>query len=191
MAVYGKAELFDLADFDHNDIEFPAIARGLSNQCRFNGQTEFPYSVAQHSVHACQYGEAHGWPIEVLRWVLMHDAAEAYVGDLIMPIKWKLNTFNRLENNVMEAIIQRFGLHTPVPIDEIKRADMTMVYLEMLAMFPEVNWQDPIMGAVKNNADTDYRMHFSYWNHKLALQEFTNKALELGVIDDEEAEEVH
>lgn len=58
------------------------IATGLSNICRFGGQLPRFYSVAQHSILVCELA-----PPELKREALMHDATEAYLGDMIKPLK--------------------------------------------------------------------------------------------------------
>lgn len=90
------------------------IATGLSNQGHFCGQSPIFFSIAQHCMLAL-----HGYyklfpkaPINdpVALAVLMHDAAEAYVGDLIKPIKNRLPEFSIIENRILFAIGDRFGI---------------------------------------------------------------------------------
>lgn len=63
------------------------FARTLSHIARFNGQTPYHYSVAQHSVTCAFYGAAAAEPLANRRWLLLHDAAEAIIGDIIRPFK--------------------------------------------------------------------------------------------------------
>ena len=63
------------------------IAHSLAHQNRYNGHTVVPYSVAQHCCLGAQYVKHKGFgPRSVLR-ALLHDAAEAYMGDIISPVK--------------------------------------------------------------------------------------------------------
>jgi len=80
----------DLTGSTANDIDPLDIAQGLSRACRFAGQTTAFYSVAQHSVLASYYV-----PPEDALPALLHDAAEAYLGDLTGPLKRLLVSFHQ------------------------------------------------------------------------------------------------
>jgi hypothetical protein len=92
------------------EIHIEDIAGALSRICRFGGHTRDFYSVAQHSVMVSQVCA----PEDAL-WGLLHDAAEAYIGDLPRPIKRHSSMMNyRLsEGYVMLAVTERFGLEPP------------------------------------------------------------------------------
>jgi hypothetical protein len=82
------------------------IAHALSNICRFGGHSRLFYSVAQHSVLVAELG-----PIRLRKEALLHDATEAYVGDVIKPLKVLLgDVFENIENSFLKAIIKKFGL---------------------------------------------------------------------------------
>lgn len=87
------------------DIDIVDIAHGLSMICRFGGHVKQFYSVAQHSVMACELAEP-----SVRLAALLHDATEAYIGDCIRPLKVQLPQFNAVEAKVCAAICERFGL---------------------------------------------------------------------------------
>lgn len=86
------------------------IARSLSQTCRFRGHTRHFYSVAQHSVNVSQTLAG-----ELQLWGLLHDAAEAYLTDAPRPLKRHLSGFDELENAVLRAVGERFGLPWPIP----------------------------------------------------------------------------
>lgn len=67
------------------DADIDEIAHALSNICRFGGHTKVFYSVAQHSVHVARcVEETHP---DLALEALFHDAPEAYLGDVIRPLK--------------------------------------------------------------------------------------------------------
>jgi len=80
----------DLTGSTADDIHPQDIAQGLSRACRFAGQTTAFYSVAQHSVLASYHV-----PPEDALHALLHDAAEAYLGDLTGPLKRLLASYHQ------------------------------------------------------------------------------------------------
>lgn len=105
----GKA--FWVADPKEKDIDIRDIAHGLSNICRFAGQSRRFYSVAEHSLLL-------SWvvPRQQALWALLHDAPEAYMGDIPRPVKRCIPGISELEAGVMSCVARRFGLEgTEVP----------------------------------------------------------------------------
>jgi len=109
------------------DFNLEDIAHALSMLCRFNGHSDFFYSVAQHStVMSTKVSK------ENRLWALFHDAAEAYLGDLIRPVKRGSALgieFSALEDHTLSMIAERFDLPWPIP-DEIHEADNRMLATE-------------------------------------------------------------
>lgn len=79
--IYG-GKVVDLLSPRVEDVSIEHIARSLSKQCRFNGNTRKFFSVAQHSVIASQY-----MPEDFRIYGLLHDAHEAFIGDISTPVK--------------------------------------------------------------------------------------------------------
>lgn len=101
------------------DVDPRDVAHGLAMKCRFNGQTQVFYSVAQHSV--LLYEHVRRLPVDpyVSRSLLIHDAAEAYLPDVPRPIKQALVGFKEMEDRVSRAVYRRFGLATSLLSDPV------------------------------------------------------------------------
>lgn len=90
---------FDYDNPENSPVMIEDIARGLANTCRFGGQCPQFYSVAEHSVLMARHlFAAHGSSIAYN--ALMHDAAEALIGDIPKPMKEILPDYQALERRV-------------------------------------------------------------------------------------------
>ncbi|MDP3133715.1 MAG: phosphohydrolase, partial [Burkholderiaceae bacterium] len=87
-----KGNRFYPAEPRIDGIDIEDIAHGLAYQCRFNGQTSAFYSVAQHSLMVADLV-----PPALRRAALLHDAAEAYLGDMVKPLKALVPDFGHIE----------------------------------------------------------------------------------------------
>lgn len=90
------------------DVNITDIAHSLAMQCRFVGHCKYFYSVAQHSLRAVQ--ENRDVPLHLQKWLLMHDAAEAYLSDISRPVKKLIPQLGEIEDRVMRVIQQAFCL---------------------------------------------------------------------------------
>jgi hypothetical protein len=129
----------DLLDPSPLDIEIEDIAHGLARVARWNGQTggSHIFSVAQHTllVDAILRQRTPNAPDRRLRLaVLLHDAPEYVIGDLITPFKAIIGeSYKVVEQRLLAAIHVRFGLPAALPGDIaklIKSADRAAAYLE-------------------------------------------------------------
>ncbi len=104
------------------------IAHALSMLCRFAGQGDRFYSVAQHCV---EVSRAVGSDPVRRRWGLLHDASEAYVVDMPSPVKHvpAMRPYRELEDRITAAIATTFDLSLPEPL-AIKRADRRLCRAE-------------------------------------------------------------
>ena len=132
----------DLLNPSPLDIEIEDIARGLSFQARWNGQTrgEFPYSVAEHSI-LVEDIFARLYPKALPKWrlaALLHDAPEFVIGDMISPVKSAVGPgYKALDDRLTAAIHLRFGLPATLPVTikkQIKRADRMSAWMEAVSI---------------------------------------------------------
>ena len=98
------------------DVSVVDIAHALSRQCRYNGHVEGFLSVARHSLWVAEHLEHHGPAIALAG--LMHDAAEAYLGDMIRPLKrGPLGAqYREVEARIEAAIAEACRLPHPQPV---------------------------------------------------------------------------
>lgn len=123
IALFGGGVL-DLCAPDPAVITARSIAHALSMLCRFTGHSRWFYSVAEHSVH-CSYLV----PPEHAFAALMHDAAEAFVGDVSRPLKMLLPEYRWIEKRIELAVAAKFDLPSQMPA-AVKEADLLMLKAE-------------------------------------------------------------
>jgi hypothetical protein len=129
-----------------DEILIEDIAHHLARICRYGGAVEGYYSVAEHCCLMSDHflkGRA-AWHREAARFALLHDAAEAYIGDLIRPIKPSLPEFAAIEKPIEIMIWRKFGLGDVMPI-AVKAADNNIIGDERVGLFPQsvieaANW---------------------------------------------------
>ncbi len=148
-------------DMRASDVCVEDIAHSLSNLCRFNGHCKVFYSVAQHSVLMASLVES-----DINRLpALMHDATEAYCGDMIRPIKLSMRNFAEMEDRIWIAIADRFGLPYNLP-PAIKEADRRMVVTE----HRDILITSPVWPSHANVAP--YWMRIHPWSNEIAERIF-------------------
>jgi len=121
---------FDFCAPADSEFTIDDIAHGLANICRYSGQCSRFYSVAEHSILVSE--TAKGFEYEAL----LHDAAEAFLGDITRPLKQMLPEYKRIETEVEEAILDRFGIDGPIP-PQVKQADLRVLAAEQRQIMPE------------------------------------------------------
>ncbi len=136
----------DLLDPSALDVEIEDIAHGLARVARWNGQTSGPhiFSVAQHTLLVEAIARRRTSLDHRARLaILLHDAPEYVIGDMITPFKSVLgDAYKAIEKRLLAAIHLRFGLPAALPAELtklIKSADRAAAYLEAtrLAGFAE------------------------------------------------------
>ena len=124
---------FNLLQPEESEYDIDLVATALSNLCRYTGHVTRFYSVAEHSVLVSQIV-----PQKYALEGLLHDASEAFVGDVSSPLKKLLPEYQRIENNIQEDVAKRFNLHYPFP-EEIHKADKQLYWSERKTIAPSVD----------------------------------------------------
>ncbi len=150
----------ELANPDSSQICIEDIAHALSRICRYTGHTKRTYVVSEHSVWVSRravqlFDQNRGldfpsaWRaamrIEIARYGLLHDATEAYLGDVSRPLKRLpgMEAYRKLERQWEQAIMDKFNVHIYAP--EVAQADAELLGTEarqLLPGGPRADWPD-------------------------------------------------
>lgn len=149
------------------EIEPVDIAHALSLICRYGGHAQRFYSVAEHCVLLSRWVAP-----EHALWALLHDASEAYVGDMVRPLKRQLPDYEAAEGRVIEAVAARFGLTCPMP-PEVKDADNRILLDERAAILGPVEYP----WAVEHLEPLGVRV--SGWSPPVAEDRYLERLMEL------------
>jgi hypothetical protein len=119
------------------DINIGDIAHALAAVSRFGGHTSSPYSVGQHCHIASQILEGTGGPKAAL-YGLLHDASEAYLGDVPRPLKHlpEFQAYRAAEARLQGAIYIVFGLSRHDEPDNLKLVDRRLLRTEQASLMP-------------------------------------------------------
>ncbi|MEK2646185.1 HD family phosphohydrolase [Bdellovibrio sp. BCCA] len=117
---------FNILDPNPEAVKIEDIACALARQARFNGHTRFFYSVGQHSCLGAEVSPTK----EIALHMLFHDATEAYIGDLVSPVKALLPDFEIIESRIHWAISQKFNMEYPLP-KVVKQIDRRLLATEV------------------------------------------------------------
>jgi len=117
---------FDLLNPRVEDVNIDDIAHALSLSCRFGGHCKSFYSVAEHSVRVSRHLRGRN-----RIYGLLHDAAEAYIGDMVRPLKHSGQTgdFADVENRILLAVFEFSRIELPLP-EAVKCCDNIMLSTE-------------------------------------------------------------
>lgn len=116
-----------------DDIDIEDIAHSLSFLCRFTGHPSKFYSVAQHSLIVSAIVNNP----RARAWGLMHDAFEAYIGDIASPTKRYAPDLKLAEKVIQTTIINKYGIPYDAEIaEEVHRADLWLCYEEAKLLLP-------------------------------------------------------
>jgi 5'-deoxynucleotidase YfbR-like HD superfamily hydrolase len=178
----------DLLDPSPLDVEIEDIAHGLARVARWNGQTRGAhiFSVAQHCLFVEAIARARNPRLDrtVRRAILLHDAPEYVIGDMISPFKAVIgDAYKAVEQRLLAAIHIRFGLPPTLPAELtriIKTADQGAAYLEatQLAGFSDREARK-FFGQPPAIAPSVERDYLSGWTAERAASRYLKRFTEL------------
>lgn len=159
---------FDLVSPDPDSICIEDIAHALSHQCRYTGHTRKFYSVAEHCINVARL-VAPGQELAGL----LHDATEAYTGDLNTPLKRMCPDFIKVQDNIERVLCEKFEVDYPYH-ESVHVADRACLVREneMLFDFAVDNWTERyrqdveldrcwILGLPPDQAERYFMLHYN------------------------------
>lgn len=128
--VLNSGRLFNFEEPDPSDIDIIDVAHSLSNLCRFNGHTNYFYSIAQHCCVVADLVDGS----DKKREALLHDGPEFVLGDVTTPLKAALPDYKLKEDRVAVAFSKKFLIPEKMS-PEVKMADYHAYILEVNSLF--------------------------------------------------------
>lgn len=100
------------------DVCVEDIAHALALQTRFGGHCLRFYSVAEHCVHLARAASP-----DAALWLLLHDGSEAYLSDMVRPLKRHMPEYRAIEDRVAWVVYEAFDLDPGMEPAEVKERD--------------------------------------------------------------------
>lgn len=124
--------VIDPLNIKPEDITLERIAHHLSNIMRFGGSLpiDVTYTVAEHSLNLARHMQLQ--PSK--RYAILHDASEAFLGDIVTGLKAGLRDYRELENRVMTTILEKYEVDV---VSGIHLADKKILLDEVEAVMPQ------------------------------------------------------
>ncbi len=137
MQTFGERKFYPL-DPRVGDFRIEDIAHHLAMICRYGGAVSRFYSVAEHSVHVSRAVRP-----EYAFEALLHDAAEAYIGDMVRPLKHQaeMSAFRAADDRIERVIREQFKIDSTLASrDAIKLVDNRILRDETIALMGRPSW---------------------------------------------------
>lgn len=149
-------------EFRAEDFSIEEVAKVLSHVCRYRGHVPRMYSVAEHSILV-----ANLCPPKHRLWGLLHDVAEAYLGD-VPTLEKQLPHYRPVveaEERILRIVAEMHDLPYPMP-EEVKTADRRALEIEVISFFPEKCPLREYLGDVRPMSREESRL----WRFSLGCQ---------------------
>lgn len=125
--------IFSLLHPEPEMIDINDISHGLAYKGHFAGQTPEFFSIAQHCILVTTLLPENA-PKQLKLAALLHDASEAYIGDMIKPLKIHLPYYCKVEYRIMAIIFKKFNLNLML-LSEVKPYDIEAQRIEFGAFY--------------------------------------------------------
>lgn len=131
-----SGDLLSFTQPNPDQINIGYMAKQISGLNRYNNGLVMPISVAEHCCIVYHLVQADGHSLEMQLLALLHDASEAFLGDIVAPLKDVLKKnvpwFNMIFTNWDLAIYNHFGLIvTQDMLDVLKKYDHLACQMEI------------------------------------------------------------
>jgi hypothetical protein len=158
------------------------IAHALSMICRFGGHTPIFYSVAEHSVRVGRAVWGATGNHDLALYGLLHDAAEAYIGDVVWPVKHssEMRGYRALEHRVEVALRRQYGLAAVQP-DVVKHYDLVLLATEKRDLLGR---RELLVAEEHALAKTSYALHQDIEPLEEIIEPWAMAEAELTFLDD-------
>lgn len=130
------------------DISIKDIAHALSLVCRGGGHVTHFYSVGQHSLACAAEAAARGCSLRVQLGALLHDGSEAYMSDLVRPVKQQIPQYREIENRLIETVWAAFI--PGEPLDEEERREIRCIDDDVMSWDMKILLRDEINQNYRN-----------------------------------------
>lgn len=139
-----SGKLVDVTDLKPEDINAYDIAWALSHANRYAGHTPVAWDVLSHTglTYMLYVRDLKGQTdLNYSKAIMLHDAAEAYIGDMIGHLKNSPvgDLFRELEEKILRTVFKRFGMNfDDIDWVVIDRYDHQAAHVEIMHFFPEL-----------------------------------------------------
>ena len=152
------------------DVDLEDIAHHLSMVCRFGGAVRRHYSVAEHSLLVASLV-----PPEHRLRALLHDAAEAYLGDIVRPMKKQpeMDHYRGCEHRAQRVIFDVFGVDASMKESFVSHADRVALSTERSNLMRHVDheaWRQQQLPPPLDHRIRFYHGWFVKWRFKRAVE---------------------
>lgn len=162
-----SGKFYSYTNPEQNEFTIEDIALSLSNLCRYSGQVEKFYSIAQHCYHV-SYAVDQEYALDGL----LHDAVEAFMVDIPTPLKVLLPDYKALEQKHEAEMFKRFGLEFPMNA-AVHKADKELLCAEVRDMKPANPHWDQFA------SDVTHIPHIEPWTSYMARKMFLKRYYQL------------